>query len=51
MCKEVFPFLVAASTIAPRLSSSRTISTCPSLDARCNAFSPFCEYKKYYKIN
>lgn len=41
MWRAVFPFLVAASTMAPRLSRSRTTSMCPSFDARCNAFKPF----------
>lgn len=34
MCKAVFPFLVAASTIAPRVNNSRTISEWPSLAAK-----------------
>lgn len=42
MWRAVFPFLVAASTIAPRLSNSCTTSTCPSLAARCSALRPFC---------
>jgi len=42
MCNAVFPFLVAASTIAPRFRSSLTISKWPSLAARCKAFKPFC---------
>jgi len=33
--------LVAASMKAPWLMSSVTIFTCPSFDARCNAFKPF----------
>lgn len=41
MCNAVFPFLVAASTIAPRFRSSLTISKWPSLAARCKAFKPF----------
>jgi hypothetical protein len=41
MCSAVFPFFVAASTIAPRVSSSLTISKCPSFAAKCKAFSPF----------
>lgn len=42
MCNAVFPFLVAASTIAPRFRSSLTISKWPSLAAKCKAFKPFC---------
>uniref|UniRef100_A0A147BUG1 Uncharacterized protein n=1 Tax=Ixodes ricinus TaxID=34613 RepID=A0A147BUG1_IXORI len=41
MCRAVFPFLVAALTLAPRLSSSLTTFTWPSLAARWRAFSPF----------
>lgn len=41
VCVCVKLTLVAASTLAPSLSSSATTSTCPSLDARCNAFNPF----------
>jgi len=49
MCNAVFPFLVAASTIAPRFRSSLTISKWPSLAARCKAFKPFCNIKSVYR--
>lgn len=39
--RAVLPFLVAASTFAPRCSSSVTTLTCPSLLARCRALRPF----------
>ena len=34
---------VAAFAFAPRFSSSTTTCGCPSLEARCRAFSPFCK--------
>lgn len=50
MCNAVFPFLVAASTIAPRFMSSFTISKWPSLAARCKAFKPFCKRHKHFTL-
>lgn len=41
ICRAVFPFFVAASTIAPLFKSSWAISICPSLAARWRAFNPF----------
>ena len=41
MCSAVFPFFVAASTLAPLFNNSVTISTWPSFDAKCKAFKPF----------
>ena len=49
MWSAVLPFLVAASTCAPRLSSSYTIATWPSFDARCSAVSPFCESTSHHE--
>lgn len=46
MWRAVFPFLVAESTIAPRLSSSETTLTWPSLEAKCKAFNPFWKKNK-----
>lgn len=42
---------VAPSTRAPRSSSSVTMFICPSLDARCNAFRPFCPYNTGNQLN
>uniref|UniRef100_A0A6P6YIE7 Uncharacterized protein LOC113798225 n=1 Tax=Dermatophagoides pteronyssinus TaxID=6956 RepID=A0A6P6YIE7_DERPT len=41
ICRAVFPFLVAVLTFAPRRINSVTTGTCPSFDAKCNAFKPF----------
>lgn len=40
--------LVMASSSIPQCSSSRTILTWPSLDARCNPFSPFWRRKQNF---
>ena len=45
MWSAVFPFLVAASILAPLASRSWTISTWPSLLARCRAFKPFWKWR------
>ena len=50
MWSAVLPFLVAASTAASRFSSSVTISTCPSFDARWSAFKPFYTTHREAKI-
>lgn len=41
MWRAVFPFLVALSTLAPRLRSSSTTLMWPSLDAKWRALRPF----------
>ena len=48
MCRPILT-LVAASTLAPRLSSSVTMFTWPSLEARWRAFSPFWNTSPFHE--
>ena len=43
--------LVEESTKAPRSMSSVTMFTCPSFDARCNAFKPFYAHATHYTVH